>query len=117
MALGSRCRNTICRTPRGGCRAAGRCRTQEPARRAELLRISEVCRWVPANPPRSFQEAFQMYWFIHLGVVTELNTWDSFNPGRLDQHLWPFSEAQSVRRLSHPRTGARTAAVLLGEVQ
>ena len=68
--------------------------TQEPARRAELLRISEVCRWVPANPPRSFQEALQMYWFIHLGVVTELNTWDSFNPGRLDQHLWPFYEAQ-----------------------
>jgi pyruvate formate-lyase/glycerol dehydratase family glycyl radical enzyme len=31
-----------------------------------------------------------MYWFIHLGVITEYNTWDSFNPGRLDQHLWPF---------------------------
>jgi len=31
-----------------------------------------------------------MYWFVHLGVITELNTWDSFNPGRLDQHLYPF---------------------------
>jgi len=45
---------------------------------------------VPANPPRSFHEALQMYWFVHLGVITELNTWDSFNPGRLDQHLYPF---------------------------
>ncbi len=31
-----------------------------------------------------------MYWFVHTGVITELNTWDSFNPGRLDQHLYPF---------------------------
>ncbi|MCJ7801823.1 MAG: formate C-acetyltransferase/glycerol dehydratase family glycyl radical enzyme, partial [Candidatus Marinimicrobia bacterium] len=30
------------------------------------------------------------YWFVHLGVITELNTWDSFNPGRLDQHIFPF---------------------------
>jgi len=27
---------------------------------------------------------------VHLGVIIELNTWDSFNPGRLDQHLYPF---------------------------
>ncbi|MCL4811880.1 MAG: formate C-acetyltransferase/glycerol dehydratase family glycyl radical enzyme, partial [Vicinamibacteraceae bacterium] len=36
--------------------------------------------------------ALQAYWFVHLGVVTELNTWDSFCPGRLDQHLLPFYE-------------------------
>ena len=59
-------------------------------RRAELEGIAEVCRHVPANPPRTFQEALQAYWFVHLSVITELNTWDSFNPGRLDQHLWPF---------------------------
>ena len=29
---------------------------------------------------------------MHLSVITELNTWDSFNPGRLDQHLQPFYE-------------------------
>ncbi|MFQ6037766.1 MAG: glycyl radical protein, partial [Candidatus Aminicenantales bacterium] len=34
--------------------------------------------------------ALQAYWFVHLGVIIELNTWDSFNPGRLDQHLYPF---------------------------
>jgi len=62
----------------------------DPARRAELETIAEVCSHVPAHPPRTFHEALQSYWFVHLGVVTELNTWDSFNPGRLDQHLAPF---------------------------
>ena len=61
-----------------------------PERRAELQRIADVCRWVPANAPRDFHEALQTYWFVHLSVITELNTWDSFNPGRLDQHLYPF---------------------------
>lgn len=64
--------------------------TDDPVRRAELTQIAAVCRHVPAEAPRNFWEALQMYWFVHLGVITELNTWDSFNPGRLDQHLWPF---------------------------
>jgi pyruvate formate-lyase/glycerol dehydratase family glycyl radical enzyme len=62
----------------------------DPKRKAELERIAEVCDWVPAHAPRDFREALQYYWFVHLGVITEYNTWDSFNPGRLDQHLWPF---------------------------
>ena len=62
----------------------------EPARRAELARIAAVCRRVPAYVPRNFWEALQAYWFVHLSVITEQNTWDSFNPGHLDQHLYPF---------------------------
>lgn len=61
-----------------------------PQRRRELRKIAAICRRVPARPPRTFWEALQAYWFVHLGVITELNTWDSFNPGRLDQHLAPF---------------------------
>jgi pyruvate formate-lyase/glycerol dehydratase family glycyl radical enzyme len=61
-----------------------------PERKRELKRIADVCNHVPANAPRTFWEALQSYWFIHLGVITELNVWDSFNPGRLDQHLYPF---------------------------
>ncbi|MEN6368870.1 MAG: trans-4-hydroxy-L-proline dehydratase [Thermotogota bacterium] len=61
-----------------------------PLRRAEFLEIAEVCSWVPAHAPRTFREALQMYWFVHLGVVTELNEWDSYNPGRLDLNLYPF---------------------------
>ena len=60
------------------------------ARKKELESIASICEWVPANKPRNFWEALQYYWFVHLGVITELNTWDSFNPGRLDQHLYPF---------------------------
>jgi formate C-acetyltransferase len=64
----------------------------DPKRKAELERIAENCEWVPANAPRDFWEALQAYWFYHLGVITELNGWDSFNPGHLDQHLGPFYE-------------------------
>jgi formate C-acetyltransferase len=66
---------------------------QDPARKSELLHIAEVCRRVPAHAPRTMHEALQYYWFVHLGVITELNPWDAFNPGRLDQHLNPFYQA------------------------
>jgi trans-4-hydroxy-L-proline dehydratase len=62
----------------------------DPARRAELDEIARVCSWVPAHAPRSFHEAIQYYWFVHLGVTNELNPWDAFSPGHLDQHLYPF---------------------------
>lgn len=61
-------------------------------RKAELRKIADVCRWVPAHAPRDMQEAIQMYWFVHLGTVTELNGWDCMNPGHIDQHLYPFYE-------------------------
>ncbi|MFA7468258.1 MAG: pyruvate formate lyase family protein, partial [Desulfotomaculaceae bacterium] len=62
----------------------------DPERKGELERILAVCLRVPAHAPSTFWEALQYYWFVHLGVITELNTWDAFNPGRLDQHLYPF---------------------------
>jgi len=62
------------------------------ARRKELTRIAGICARVPAHPPRDFWEAIQAYWFVHVGVILELNPWDAFNPGRLDQHLCPFFE-------------------------
>jgi pyruvate formate-lyase/glycerol dehydratase family glycyl radical enzyme len=64
----------------------------DSARRDELLHIADVCDRVPAHAPRDFHEALQMYWFCHLAVITELNGWDSFSPGHLDQHLTPFYE-------------------------
>ncbi|MDL2263203.1 glycyl radical protein [Synergistaceae bacterium OttesenSCG-928-I11] len=65
---------------------------RDPARKAELEKIADVCRWVPAHAPRDFWEAVQMYWFVHLGTITELNGWDAMSPGHLDQHLAPFYE-------------------------
>lgn len=59
-------------------------------RKQELLQIAANCDVVPAHAPRTFWQAIQMYWFVHLGVTTELNPWDAYSPGRLDQHLNPF---------------------------
>ncbi len=63
---------------------------QDADRRAELEHIAAVCERVPTEPPRDFHEALQAYWFCHLGVITELNGWDAYSPGHLDQHLEPF---------------------------
>ena len=78
----------------------------ESARKAELLAVAEVCRSVPAHPPQTFHEALQAYWFVHLGVITELNPWDAFNPGRLDQHLNPFYRRE-IDRGTLTRDGAK----------
>lgn len=62
----------------------------DATRKAELLQIAENCDVVPAHAPKTFWQAIQMYWFVHLGVTTELNPWDAYSPGRFDQHLNPF---------------------------
>ncbi len=74
----------------------------DPQRKKELERIARICSRVPAHAPQDLWEALQYYWFVHLGVTTELNPWDAFNPGRLDQHLYPFYkrglEAETLTR-------------------
>lgn len=63
---------------------------KNPQRREELLWIAGNCDVVPANKPETFAQALQMYWFVHIGITTELNTWDAFSPGKIDQYLYPF---------------------------
>lgn len=65
---------------------------RDEKRKKELLEMAGICRKVPAESPETVHEMLQHYWFIHLGVITELNPWDSFNPGRLDQHLFRVYE-------------------------
>lgn len=65
-------------------------RESRPQRVRELKKIARVCRRVPAHAPQNLWEAIQMYWFVHLGTITELNGWDAMNPGHFDQHLTPF---------------------------
>lgn len=57
-------------------------------RKEELLEMSRICKKVPANAPENFWEALQHYWFVHVGITYETNPWDSFTPGRLDQHVY-----------------------------
>ncbi|MCH4007599.1 MAG: glycyl radical protein [Eubacterium sp.] len=63
-----------------------------PIRKKELLQIAENCSVVPAQKPQTYWQALQAYWFTHLAVTSELNPWDAFSPGRLDQHLYPYYE-------------------------
>ncbi|MEG0971192.1 MAG: glycyl radical protein [Lachnospiraceae bacterium] len=65
-------------------------RETNPERKSELLQIAKNCEVVPAQKPQTYWQAIQMYWFVHLGVTSELNPWDAYSPGRLDQHLNPF---------------------------
>jgi pyruvate formate-lyase/glycerol dehydratase family glycyl radical enzyme len=78
---------------------------KDDQRKNELLKIAEVCTHVPRYAPRNFLEALQYYWFVHLGVTIELNTWDAFSPGRLDQHLQPFYQ-HAIKEGSLTREGA-----------
>ncbi|MCD8049022.1 MAG: glycyl radical protein [Clostridia bacterium] len=64
----------------------------DEAKKADLLLIAENCHVVPEFAPKTFHQALQMYWFVHIGVTSEVNPWDAFTPGRLDQHLCPFYE-------------------------
>jgi formate C-acetyltransferase len=64
----------------------------DPRRKNELECIAANCRRVPRNAPENFWQALQMYWFMHLGTITELNGWDAMNPGHLDRYFFPFYE-------------------------
>lgn len=64
----------------------------DPQWKQELLELAEVCDVVPEHAPQTFRQAVQMYWFSHIGVTTEMNNWDAYSPGKLDQHLEPFYE-------------------------
>jgi len=79
-------------------------------RKQELLAIARNCRVVPEHKPENFWQALQMYWLVHLSVVSELNTWDAFSPGRLDSHLRLFYE----RGLESGELTRESAQELLG---
>ncbi len=61
----------------------------DPVRREELRRIAETCRRVPARPARTFIEALQSFWFVHLAMHIEQYGW-SISAGRFDQYAFPF---------------------------
>ena len=67
----------------------------DPVRKAEILQIAKNLEVVPAHAPQTYWQAIQLYWFTHLAVTTELNPWDAFSPGRMDQHLIKFYEADT----------------------
>ena len=65
---------------------------QDPKRKAELEQIGEICQRVPEKPARTFREAVQSFYFYQVSIVMEQNA-ASYNPGRMDQYLYPFYKA------------------------
>lgn len=61
----------------------------DPKRKKELLKIAEICEWVPANPARTFWEAVQSFFFIHLILNLESNSY-AISPGRFDQYMYRY---------------------------
>jgi pyruvate-formate lyase len=66
-------------------------------RKKELQEIAETCRWVPANPPRTFYEALQSFWFTHLAGLVEAGAM-GMSPGRFDQFMYPFYKKDREER-------------------
>ncbi|MFC1931274.1 glycyl radical protein [Chloroflexota bacterium] len=58
-------------------------------RKLELKQIGEICNHVPENPARSYWEALQAIWFMHVLRWVESNG-HSVSVGRLDQFLYPY---------------------------
>lgn len=71
-------------------------RESDAAQRGEYLALAEVCRRVPAEPPRTFREAVQAVWFLMRGIEMEQGDVVSLgiSVGRLDQHLYPYYAAE-----------------------
>lgn len=64
-------------------------KTRDPRRKEELTQISEMCRWIPENPARTFYEAVQAMWFCHVFIYLESRCLGT-SPGRIDQYLYPY---------------------------
>ena len=64
-------------------------RCEDENRQKELKSISDICRRVPAQPAQGFHEALQSFWFIHLILNLESNSY-AISPGRFFQYIHPF---------------------------
>jgi len=64
----------------------------DAARKAELLKIAEICDRVPAHPARTLHEALQSVWFAHIMLGWEVSAYAGMSPGRCDQYLYPYYE-------------------------
>ena len=74
-------------------------RCEDENRQKELKSISDICRRVPAQPAQTFHEALQSFWFIHLILNLESNSY-AISPGRFCQYIHPFYEAdQKANRI------------------
>ncbi|MEE8400463.1 MAG: pyruvate formate lyase family protein, partial [Desulfobacterales bacterium] len=60
-----------------------------PGRKEELLTVAEISKHLSEEPPRTFREAIQAFWFAHAAFQATNNL---LSLGRMDQYFWPFLE-------------------------
>ncbi len=58
-------------------------------RKKEMLQMAENCRIVPGEKPKTFWQAVQAVWFVHLAIQIESNG-HAISLGRFDQYLYPY---------------------------
>lgn len=64
---------------------------KEPAQKREYEEIAECLEWISENPPRTFREAMQLTYAVHLAVINE-DCISGYSIGRLGQILYPYYE-------------------------
>ncbi|MCX6262633.1 MAG: formate C-acetyltransferase/glycerol dehydratase family glycyl radical enzyme [Bacteroidia bacterium] len=62
---------------------------QNEYRRNDLLKISEICEKVPAQPAKTFLEALQSFWLTHI-LASISAAGQGITVGRLDQFMYPY---------------------------
>ncbi|MHC1758899.1 MAG: 4-hydroxyphenylacetate decarboxylase large subunit [Negativicutes bacterium] len=65
--------------------------TEDKAQKAEFAEIAECMEWIAHKQPRTFREALQMLYLIHIGVLQE-DAISGMSPGRVGQVLNPWFE-------------------------
>ncbi|HIW01474.1 MAG TPA: glycyl radical protein [Candidatus Desulfovibrio intestinipullorum] len=68
-------------------------KTEDPKRKAELLRMAENADHVPGEPARDFWEACQSQWFTQMFSRLEQKTGTTISNGRMDQYFYPYFKA------------------------
>jgi len=56
-------------------------------RKTELHEIARISQHLLQEPPQTFREALQAFWFAHIAFFSTLN---HLPLGRFDQNLWPY---------------------------
>jgi 4-hydroxyphenylacetate decarboxylase large subunit len=64
---------------------------EEPVQKKEYGEIAQCLEWIGENPPRTFREALQLTYTVHLAVINE-DCISGYSPGRLGQVLYPYFE-------------------------
>lgn len=64
---------------------------QDAQQKKEYLEIAEIMDWISTNQPRTFREALQLTYLIHIATLNE-DAISGMSPGRLGQVLYPWFE-------------------------